>query len=195
MVIIFSTLALNLYFTVSAYRSPPEKKIELYIYGVCDESALKAYLEDVRSERMPDLEEMNALPLAADDTYGAMQLSTYVAAAEGDIYVLPRDQFISMAASGAWVALENEAEITSLFTDREISLQSGWRREADTSESHLYGIPVSKLPGLERYLYVPNGYLSVLVTNGNDENVLKFLRILCEDMLNEVSSETASSDT
>ena len=88
-----------------------------------------------------------------------------------------------MASSGAWVALEDIPEITSLFTSREISLQSGWRREAESGKSHLYGIPVSKLPGLENYVYVENGYVSVLSANGNDENVLKFLRIFCERML------------
>ena len=123
------------------------------------------------------------LLLTGDSTYGPMQLSTYIAAGEGDLYLLPRDQFVSMASGGAWVALESMEEITSIFTSRDLSLQSGWRRQADSGESHLYGIPLSRLPGLSRYVAMENGFLSVLVSNGNNENVLKFLRILCEDMV------------
>ncbi len=183
LLIILSALAVNLYYTVTAYRVPEDKKVILYVYGITNEEPLNSYLAEVREEKMPEMEEISSLMLTTDATYGPMQLSTFVAAGEGDLYFLPRDQFVSMAASGAFAVLENDAELTSLFTDRDISLQSGWRREADSGESHLYGIPLSRLPGLEQYLYVENGYLAVLITNRNDENVMKFLRILCEDML------------
>ena len=183
LVIILGAVAVNLFFTVTAYRSPANKKVELYISGLADEAGLNDYMHRVRDLQMPDMEEMNALLLTGDSTYGPMQLSTYIAAGEGDLYLLPRDQFVSMASGGAWVALESMEEITSIFTSRDLSLQSGWRRQADSGESHLYGIPLSRLPGLSRYVAMENGFLSVLVSNGNDENVLKFLRILCEDMV------------
>ena len=182
LVIIVGALLVNLYYSVTGYRSPENKKIDLYVYGYVQENALNPLLEEIRETELPETEEINSLMLTIDETYGPMQLMTYVAAAEGDIYVLPRDQFVSMASSGAWLALEDVPEVTSLFTEREISLQSGWRRNSDTGESHLYGIPASKIPGLEDYLYAENGYIAVLANNGNDENVLKFLRLLCERM-------------
>ena len=185
LLIVLGTLAVNLYFTVSAYRSPPEKKIDFYIYGLGDEKGLQEYMDTVRQESFPEMEEMNVLLLATDSTYGPMQLSTYIAAGEGDLYLLPRDEFISMASSGAWVSLEEDDELTALFTDRDISLQSGWRREADSGESHLYGIPVSRLPGLSRYAAVENGFLCVLVSGGNTDNTVQFLKVLCADMLEE----------
>ncbi len=183
LVIILGALAVNLYYSVSAYKSPANKKIEMYVYGVTNEGPLNDLMKDIQESELPDMEEVHSVMLTTDETYGPMQIMTYAAAAEGDIYILPRDQFVSMASSGAWVALEDIPEITSLFTSREISLQSGWRREAESGKSHLYGIPVSNLPGLENYVYVENGYVSVLSANGNDENVLKFLRIFCERML------------
>ena len=192
LVIIIGALAVNLLYTVTAYRSPADKKIDLYIYGYGDEAGINAYMNEIRLTKMSDMEEMNALLLTMDETYGKMQLSTYVAAAEGDIFILPRDEFVSFAVSGAWVPLEDYPEITSPFTDRDISLQSGWRRESESGESHLYGIPLSKLPGLSKYLYVENGYVCVLVTNGNDENVLKFLSILCEDMIEDTEAPSES---
>ena len=183
LVIVLGAVAVNFYFTVTAYRTPPEKKIELYISGACDQEKLDAYLENVRETRLPEMEEILSVQLTVDSTYSAMQLTTYLAAGEGDIYVLPREQFVSMASSGTWVPLEQDEALTSLFSAREISLQSGWRREAESGESHVYGIPVSRLPGLREYLYTEDGYLCVLVSNGNDANVMKMLEILCADMI------------
>ena len=183
LVILLGALSVNFFFTVTAYRTPAEKKVDLYISGLADEAGLNAYMERVRTLYMPDMEEMTALLLTGDATYGPMQLSTYIAAGEGDVYLLPRDTFISMAASGTWIPLESDEELTSIFTSRDLSLQSGWRREGESGESHLYGIPLSRLPGLSEYVRVENGFLSVLVTNGNTDNVLKFLRILCEEMV------------
>ena len=185
LLIVLGALSVNLYFTISSYRSPPEKKIDFYIYGLGDEKALQEYMDSVHQEFFPEMEEMNVLLLATDSIYGPMQLSTYVAAAEGDLYLLPRDEFISFASSGAWVPLEEESELTALFTGWDISLQSGWRREADSGDSHLYGIPVSKLPGLSQYAAVGNGFLCVLVSGGNTENTIRFLKNLCSDMLEE----------
>ncbi len=183
LVIVLGTLAVNLYYTTSIYRPPEEKKVELYIYGMADESGLRQYMADVNTSRMPDMEEMNVVVMLQDESYGAAVLSTYMAAGEGDLYILPRDSFVSYASSGAFLPLEEDEELMALFNEREISLQSGWRRNSDEGVNHLYGIPVNKLPGLERYCRVEGGFLSVLTANRNDENVLKFLRILCGDMV------------
>ncbi|MBR2822144.1 MAG: hypothetical protein IKE24_00435 [Clostridia bacterium] len=183
LVIALGAVAVNLYYTMTAYRSPAEKKVEMYVYGVVNQDALDGYMANVRENKMSDMEEMHSLALSTDDTYGVMQLSTYVAAAEGDLYVLPRNNFVSMAASGAWSPLEGDEELMALLNEAGVNLQSGWRRESSTGENHLFGIPLSALPGLNDYLYVENGFLSVLVSNGNDENVALFLRILCEDMI------------
>ena len=54
-----------------------------------DEQRLTPYLDNIRQTEMPDMEEVNGLALTIDDTYGPMQLMTYLAAGEGDIYLLP----------------------------------------------------------------------------------------------------------
>jgi len=182
----------DLLYTVTAYRSPPEKVVQFYIYGLADTTGLNEYMESVRQSEMPDMEVMNASTLVEDDTYGNMQLTTYLAAGEGDLYLLPRDNFIGLAASSAFLTLEQDEELMTLFDEAGVSLQSGWRRDPETGENHLYGIPFSKLPGLARYAYAKDGFLCVLVTNGNDDNVLKFLRILCRDMLAAPEEETSS---
>lgn len=183
LVIVLGALAVNLYYTTSTYRPPEEKKVDLYIYGLADDAGLRQYMAGVNEEQMPDMEEMDVIVMVQDESYGAAVLSTYMAAGEGDLYILPRDSFVSYASSGAFLPLEEDEELMALFNDREISLQSGWRRNSDEGVNHLYGIPVNKLPGLERYCRVDGGYLSVITANRNTENVMKFLRIFCSDML------------
>ncbi len=186
--VIFAVVAIfgvDLLYTTTAYRSPPEKKVDTYIYGYADEAAFQSWVDTVHAERMSDMEEMQVLLLTSDPTYGPMQLTTYIAASEGDIYILPRDNYVNLASQGAFIPLEEDQELLDLFSNAGISLQSGWRRETDTGENHLYGIPVSKLPGLKKYVAVENGFLSILFNCGNEDNCLKFLRILCEEMMKE----------
>lgn len=188
MVAVVAIFGVNLLYTMTAYHSPPEKKVDTYIYGYADEAAFQSWMDTVRAEKMSDMEEMQVLLLTTDPTYGAMQLSTYIAASEGDLYVLPRDNYVNLASQGAFLPLEGDQELMDLFTNAGISLQSGWRRETDTGENHLYGIPVSKLPGLKKYVIVENGFISILVNCGNEDNSMKLLRILCEEMLKEPES-------
>ena len=79
--------------------------------------------------------------------------------------------------------LSEDKELMALFDEAGISLQNGWRKNTETGENHLCGIPQNKLPGLSRYATATDGYLCVIVNGGNDANALKFLRILCRDML------------
>ena len=185
LLVILAVFGVNLLYTVTAYRSPPEKVIDFYVYGYADTTALNAYMDSVHKSDFPDMEEMSSTVLVEDDTYGPMQLTTYITAGEGDLYLLPRENFISMAGGSAFLPLETDEELMALFDEAGISLQSGWRRETDSGENHLYGIPYSKLPGLANYCYAKDGFLCVLTTGGNDANTLKFLRILCRDMLAE----------
>ena len=158
-----------------------------------NETDLKPYLDNIRETEMSDMEEINAYALTMDETYGPMQMVTYIAAGEGDIYLFSRDDFLNNALNGSLLPLENDKELMALFDDAGINLQSGWRRESETGETHLYGIPLDKLPGLSKYVYAQDGYLSVIVTSGNQENAFKLLRILCRDGITAVSTEDAAA--
>lgn len=173
----------DLIYTMTSYRTPEEKKIEFYIYGYADESRLNDYLENLRLTEMPDQEVISCGTMLDDGNYGPMQLMTYVAAHEGDVYLLSRDEFLSMAASGALKPLEEDEALMTIFNDANLSLQNGWRKNTESGETHLYGIPQEKLPGLASYCYAQNGYLCVMLANLNDENVSRFTRLLCRDML------------
>ena len=105
----------DLVYAVTAYRAPADKCVEFYVYGYADTDALDAYMENVRMESMPDMEVMKSQLLLNDNNYGAMQLTTYVAAGEGDLYLLSREEFLSYAASGSLVPLENDTELIAMF--------------------------------------------------------------------------------
>jgi len=175
----------DLLYSVTAYRPPRDKTVSFYVYGYTDDERLTDWLEQVRETEMPDMEEVKPMMLLDDSTYGPMQLMTYFAAGEGDIYLLSRETFLNNTSSGVMTPLENDAELMALFDSAGISLQSGWRRNTETGETHLYGIPQSKLPGLGRYAYAQDGFLCVPLTSGNPENALKLLRIICREMINE----------
>lgn len=179
----------DLLYTMTAYRTPNDKKIEFYVYGMVNTEKLSGYMEQVRETEMSDMEEMTPLMLLDDNNYGPMQLTTYLAAGEGDVFLLPRDQFITTAANSGLIALEEDDELMAFFSGAGVSLQSGWRKNTDTGETHLYGIPQNKLPGLEQYAYAKDGFLCVVSLSGNEENARKFLRILCRDMISVPEGE------
>ena len=183
--ILAGTVLVSLLFTVTAPRVPDNKKVEFYIYGLADAKALDAYMNRVHEEDLPDMEVVSALTMIQDENYGPMQLTTYIAVGEGDVYLLPRDEFISMAGSGAFLPLERDEALMAFFTDAGIDLRRGWRTLADSDETHLYGIPADLLPSLSTLCYAKNGYLAVLLNGGNTDNTLRFLRRLCRDMIAE----------
>ena len=192
LVLIAGIFLVNLIFTVTAPRIPEDKRVDFYIYGLSDSESLNAYMEKIRSEEMPDMEIMTSLTMFPNDAYGPMQLMTYMSAQEGDVFLLTRDEFLSYASSGAFLPLEDDEELMGIFNEAGIDLRRGWRTLADSDETHLYGIPADMLPGLNALCYADNGFLTVTVYNGNQENVMKFLRILCRDML--VAPEAENED-
>lgn len=192
LVLVAGIFLVNLIFTVTTPRIPEDKRVDFYIYGLSDSESLNAYMEKIRSEEMPDMEIMTSLTMFPNDAYGPMQLMTYMSAQEGDVFLLTRDEFLSYASSGAFLPLEDDEELMGIFNEAGIDLRRGWRTLADSDETHLYGIPADMLPGLNALCYADNGFLTVTVYNGNQENVMKFLRILCRDML--IAPETENED-
>lgn len=181
----------NLIYTTTAYRPPEEKKVVLLATCLGEQDDLNAYMESVRLTEMPDMEQMDTMMMFMDETYGAMQLSTYIAAGEGDLYVLSKDDFQSYAASGAFVELDLLDEVADFCDEHELDVSKGWRTNTETGEKHLYGIPLKCLPGLQAYLYgTDDYYLSVVVNNGNQDNVLKFFNILLRDMVDAPAEAT-----
>lgn len=178
----------NILYSITAYRPPEEKKVVMGVYSYGSDENISAYMEQVRVELMPDMEEMVTQYIMPDQTYGDMILSTRIAARECDIYVLPRTQFQSYAAQGAYMALDEV--LPDLVADLEaagVSLSRGYRTNDETGEKHQYAIPCADLPGMTPMLQCDTSdmYIGAFFATGNDENVLKFFEQFVRDMMVE----------
>ena len=184
----------NLIYTMTAYRAPEEKKIVMGIYSYGSDENLTPYMEQVRTELMPDMEELSAMFILPDTSYGAMMLTAHMYAQDCDIYVLPREQFQTYAAQSAFMPLEEL--LPDLLADLEaagVSLSRGYRADDETGEKHQYAIPCGDLPGIQSMLQCDTSdmYIGVFFETGNNENVLKFFEQFIRDMMiaPEISAE------
>ncbi len=186
---IIAVLGWSIIYDITEPQTPEEKKVVIGSYSYADLTDLNAYMESVRLEQMPDMEEMTASMIAPDEMYGAMILSTRIAARECDIYLLSRDQFQAYAAQGAFMPLEEV--LPGLVKDLEaagMSLSRGYRANDESGgEKHQYGIPCADLPGLRQLLHVDTNdmYLSIFFETENDENVIRFFDLFVRGMMNE----------
>jgi len=201
LLILVAVFGWNIVFSVTEHRAPEEKKVVAGVYAYGDHTLLATYMEAVRLEYMSDMEELTCEFVMPDEAYGAMILSTRVAAREFDIYVLPRAEFQNYAAQGAFMPLERV--LPELLTELEglgVSLSRGNRAlEVDSKndaqpekamargEKHQFGIPCTDLPGMNAMLQCDTSdmYLCIFYETGNDDNVQKFFERFVRDMLEE----------
>jgi len=188
LLVVLSIFGWNLIFTTTAYRPGPEKIVDVYAYGNVTADSLQVYMAYVQHEKMPDMEQMKANVIMEDGTYDSYILTTRVAAAEGDIYILPRDRFETFSAEGMLAPLEGETGLMSVLSGANLERGYWYRKnssdETGERERHLYGIPLSAIPNIDRliegYTDPDNTYACVIVNNGNDANVIRFLSILAD---------------
>ena len=184
LLVVIAIFGWNLIYSVTAYQPPKDKCIDMFIFGVGEETVMDAYMETVRTAEMTDMEEMDAVLMVVDETYTPMQLMAYIAAGEGHLYILPKDYFVGYGTQDLFVQLDTIPGLIEKLDASGVSYDRGWCISEETGEKHLYGIPLADFPGLASCLYgYQDSYLSISVTNGNDENSAKFLQIFLEDML------------
>ena len=184
LLVVFSVVGWNLIYTMTAYRPPEDKKVDFYVSGVYgDQTLLDEYLAHIQQTEMSDMEQMTSVILTNDEYYGSMQLSTYMAAGEGDVYLLDGSTFQQYASNGGMLPLESYTDLLQQVEDCGIAVDKGWRLDKDSGERHLFGIPASTLTGFKQYsVYPDNAYLCVLVNCGNNDNAVKLLSCLVRDM-------------
>lgn len=172
-------------FTMTAYRPPEEKKIELYMLnGYCDTTAMKEELDPLFFGAHPEQEELTILNinLAGDDMYAAMQFSTYVAAQQGDVCLMPVSEVQKLAADGAEYAFMDLAPYieSGVIDAQDIDLTPGTMKSS-TGETGIYAIPADTLYGLLAYGNDPaDSMLCVMDYNGNEQTSAAVLNLLIE---------------
>ncbi len=187
MYLLLAALALfgwNLIYTTTRYRPPENKQVEFYVQAnSMSETPLIALTDRIHQEIMPEMELVNPVVVAiTDDYYGNMQLTVWISAAQGDVYLLSKDYFQQFAASGAFMDLQPYIDSGELQTEG-LNLKGGTVRQTDSELSGLYGIPAAELTGFADYVIDPKDMvLCVLYNNGNDEYSIKFLNYLLENL-------------
>lgn len=184
-------VSVNLVFTVTAYRAPEDKKIEIYMLnGYCDTSMMQAELEPLFFAAHPEQEELTILNinLANGDMYAPMQFSTYVASQQGDVCLMPRSEVQKLTADGAEYAFANLSPyIESGAIDvQDIDLTAGWM-SSSTGELGVYAIPADSLYGLLAYGNDPaDSMLCIMDYSGNEETAASVLSMLIEHYRTEM---------
>ena len=180
----------SLIYTTTAYRSPQNKRVDVYILSNTASSELvDAFLEPVWKEAVPEMETVNGVVMSLLDDYTTtMQLMTYMAAGEADIYFINEQYFKSYASQGYFLELEDLVEngqIDACGADLAKGYVS-YVEEYDDQErpvktsSHLYGIPLDSFYGYMGGMQLDNRgmYAVITVNNQNDENVIPFFSAL-----------------
>lgn len=182
----------SLIFTTTAYRSPQDKRIDLYAQTTTTTAEnMDAFLEPIWREVTPEMEVVSSVALMNLDDYStSMQLTAYMAAGDGDIYFLTEQYFKSFAAAGSFLELDTLVENGTIQVDG-VDLSKGRvavvteydeNDQPVTAEQHLYGIPLDEFYGFMSGMQLDNRglYAAILVNNGNDENVIPFFNALLQ---------------
>ena len=178
-------LGVNVLFTMTAYRSPEEKKIELYVCnGYVDQAVLDQQVSELFFARFPEQEEMTVMNinLAANDMYVQMQFTTYLAAQQGDVLLLPQSEVYKLAESGADNAF---LELTPYIENGIIDLNKlgvqGLMLKDSAGVEGIYAIPADTLYGLFELGNDPkNSFLCLTGFGGNEDTAADVISMLFE---------------
>ena len=187
MYLVLAALALfgwNLLYTTTRYRPPENMQVEFLAQTTGDSQDLLTELADqIHADIMPEMESVIATAVTiSDDYYGDMQLTVWISAAQGDIYLLTKEYFENFASSGAFMDLQSLVDGGQLDVSG-IDLSNGYVKDSDTGVTGLYGIPADALTGFSDYLVATEDrVLCILYNNGNDEYSIMFLNYLLENL-------------
>ena len=174
----------NLIFTVSRPQPKENEKVELYIYAYGNETPMNEYLERVHTSELSDQKLIDTIWLTPDEASGLMVLSTHLMAGEGDLVVLPREIFNTYAGQGLFEALEDLPGVMEAADAAGTNLERSWRKNTDSGERRLYGIPVRGMLLFSDSLYSTDEYyLSLRVYNGNEAASRRLLGMILRDWL------------
>ena len=182
----------SLIYTTTAYRSPQDKRVDVYIQSSTASAELvNSFLEPIWKETVPEMETVNGVVMAVIDDYTtSMQMMAYMAAGEGDIYFLTEQYFKSFATQGSFLELEGLVESGQIDAGG-ADLTKGYvtyveeyddqDRPVKTSR-HLFGIPLDSFYGYMGGMQLDNRgmYAVITVNNQNDENVIPFFNALLQ---------------
>ena len=184
MVLIIGVFGVDLLYTLTEPRVPDDKKIEMIVIGASLDQDFNIYMENVRADRMPEMQQMELTVIPDDDT-AIQYLVTRIGAHQGgELYLLPKSLYESMISNGVLLPLEDDLELINIiaelnYPDNVInelteSLRTSGPDDLDPQKKQIYNKLVSALQDLnlvwntdynsrEKHVFgIPVSYLSGL---------------------------------
>lgn len=182
LVVVAAIFGWSMLYNMTRYRPPADKKLDVYIAATgADVERMRADMEAALAEALPELEEINFYTInlgGQDDTAGQMQFTTYLAARQGDLYLIPRDKFVTFAKEPA--ESNALAPLDGYLEDGTIDVQ-GMDISKGERQGITRGIPAQELYGLLDYGIVPQSlYFIIPAFSGNQENAAELLNLFIE---------------
>ena len=153
-----SVMGVSLVFTSTAYKPPADKHLTMYVLNdYANTDALQADLWARIQEAFPEQEELTVLNIDLTDStniYAPMQFSTYVAAQQGDLFLMQRDEMLKIASDGvedAFVDLSGYID-QGIIDVSGLDLSAGMMEKADGTTG-VFAIPADSLYGLTTAYY------------------------------------------
>ncbi len=186
LLVVLAVFGWNLIFTTTRYRPPESAKVEFFAEGAMAENpALDALVARIHHDVMPEMEEVSSTTVTFDDAYGDMQLTVWVSAGQGDVYLIAKSRFLNIAANDGTLELGPYIDSGALDVSG-IDLAAATLQHADGQK--VMGVPADSLTALADYGLPNEGMvLCVLANGGNDDYAVKFLNALIADLRAEAA--------
>ena len=167
--VVLCVFGIDMIFAMTAYRPPEDKKTEWFVLnGYMDAERMEQDFFPVIQSVCPEQEALTVMSinLNSEDPYTRMQFTTYTAAGQGDMALMPANE---------WRRLSQE-DVTDVFVDLTPYIQSGvidvsgLDLTAYSRDGGIYGIPADGLGGLNAYGNDPRGScLCIMAYSGNQD--------------------------
>ena len=193
-----STMLVSIVFAVTEYRPPDDKKVEFYVLNsYADTETMQADFWPLLQARKPEQEKLTVININLTDSsniYAPMQFSTYVAAQQGDLFLISRDEMLKITSDGAQESLvELTPYLESGAIDAEdIDLAKGTLDRGDgvfycehpsSSTGAVYAIPADTLTGLNAYGNDPrDSLLCIPMYSKNADSAAALIELMLEKL-------------
>jgi hypothetical protein len=180
--IVLAVFSWSILATVTAPRTPADKKVDIYLVGgfVLDEPAGE-YADTILAD-FPDLLEVNIyhISLEGDLEYaGRHKLRVTVGSQSGDIFSYTKDEFESMAQMNAFMPLDDYPDLLRHFTEAQLE-ECTFTTEEDATP-RIYGVPILDVePMKNQFFSTENAIMGVASYSQNSEKAIEVLQWIIE---------------
>ena len=134
-----------------------------------------------------DVEESDVMSIVCtpdDSYYGSMQMTTYMTAGQGDIYIMNSDRFNSLKSQEGFQPLD-DAIAQGLIDLHGIDVTAG-KAKTEAGEVYIAAIPAASLNKLKEYsVYNNDLYICIMSTSPNVDKAYTFVNWLIGEMYQE----------